>query len=162
SYESPQDVLVELRFGRYVPNADEGVEGTPFVDIFGDSNRYYGGIEVDWQALRIPYVGTFGPGFGIGYTRASAKALLENSEGRSSQPTSLTIIPMYLVGVLRADVFARRGVPLVPYAKLGFGYAIWTASDADETAEVDGVVGRGASYGIQWALGGMLLLDPLA
>src|SRR5690606_33179868 len=132
-------------------------------DVFGGSSRYYGGLELSWQALRIPYVGTFGPGFGIGYTRATAKALLESGEGRSSQPTSLTIIPMYVVGVLRADELSRRTpVPLVPYAKLGVGYAIWTASDADETARVDGVLGRGASYGLQWALGGMLLLDALA
>src|SRR5690606_25575155 len=125
-YESPQTVAFELRFGRYVPDADEGVEGTPFADVFGGSSRYYGGLELSWQALRIPYVGTFGPGFGIGYTRATAKALLESGEGRSSQPTSLTIIPMYVVGVLRADELSRRTpVPLVPYAKLGVGYAIW-------------------------------------
>jgi hypothetical protein len=157
--ESPQDVAVEFRFGRYVPNADDGLNGTPYVDTFGTDNRYYGGLELDWQLLRIPYLGSLAPGFGIGYTQSSAKARLENG-GTSQQPTSLQILPMYLVGVLRADVVAKQTpIPLVPYAKLGLGFAFWRATDAGEAAKVDGVSGRGHSYGYQFALGGMLMLD---
>jgi hypothetical protein len=157
--ESPQEVAVEFRFGRYVPNADEGVTGTPYVNTFGNDNRYYGGLELDWQLLRIPYLGTFGPGFGIGYTKASARALTESGKV-SGQPTALQILPMYLVGVLRADVIPKEtGIPFVPYAKLGLGFAFWRASDADSSAKVDGVSGRGHSYGTQLALGGMLLMD---
>jgi hypothetical protein len=157
--ESPQDMAVEIRFGRYIPGADEGLEGTPYRDVFGKGNRYFGGLELDWQALRIPHVGTFGPGAGIGYTKASAKALLEDGTA-SAQTTSLEILPMYVVGVLRADALARETpIPLVPYAKLGLGYALWRSSDAGEASRVDGVVGRSHSFGYQFALGGMLLLD---
>jgi hypothetical protein len=157
--ESPQEVAVEFRFGRYVPNADEGLNGTPYLDTFGSGNRYYFGLEFDWQLLRIPYLGTLAPGFGIGYTKSTAKALLE-SGGVSGQETALEILPMYLVAVLRADVVARETpIPLVPYAKLGVGFAFWRASDAGEGANVDGVDGHGHSYGPQFALGGMLMLD---
>lgn len=157
--ESPQEVAVEFRFGRYVPNADEGLGSTPYQDTFGTDNRYYGGLELDWQLLRIPYLGTLAPGFGIGYTQSNAKARLENG-GTSEQPTSLQILPMYLVGVLRADVVAKQTpIPLVPYAKLGLGFAFWRATDAGESAKVDGVSGRGHSYGYQFALGCMLMLD---
>jgi len=158
-WESPQDVAIEFRFGRYVPNADEGLNGTPYESTFGTDNRYYGGLEFDWQLLRIPYLGTLSPGFGIGFTKSSAKGLLE--DGRvSGQDTGLEILPMYLVGVLRADVVAKKTpIPLVPYAKLGVGFAFWRATDAGEAAEVDGVSGRGHSYGPQFALGGMLMLD---
>ncbi|HYO97829.1 MAG TPA: MXAN_2562 family outer membrane beta-barrel protein [Polyangiaceae bacterium] len=161
--DSPQDMAFEVRFGRYVPDADRGLSGTPFRDIFGDKNRYFGGIELDWQALRIPFLGTFGPGFGIGYTKTGAAAPRADGEGRSGQTTSLEIVPMYVVAVLRADYLARETViPLVPYAKLGVGLAFWRVNDADETARADdGVVGRGISYGPQFALGGMLLLDFL-
>lgn len=160
--ESPQDMAFEVRFGRYVPNADDGLSSTPYQDTFGDDTRFYGGIELDWQALRIPYFGTLGPGFGIGYTRSTADAPLASGMGRSGQTTSLSILPMYLVGVVRADVIARETpVPLVPYLKLGVGYALWWASDADDTAEVDGVEGKGRSYGSQFGLGIMLLLDAL-
>ncbi|HET9929156.1 MAG TPA: MXAN_2562 family outer membrane beta-barrel protein [Polyangiaceae bacterium] len=162
STESPQDVAVELRFGRYVPNADEGLNGTPYKSTFGDKNRYYVGAEVDWQLLRIPMFGTLGPGIGAGYTIASANARFSDGSAVSKQTTSLAILPMYLVGVLRADVVARETlVPVVPYAKLGLGYALWWSKDQEDTARVDGKVGRGASYGYQFALGAMFLLDVI-
>ncbi|MFZ5889643.1 MAG: MXAN_2562 family outer membrane beta-barrel protein [Myxococcota bacterium] len=160
--ESPQNVAIELRFGRYVPDADDGLNGTPYVDVFGKKSRYYGGLEVDWQVLRIPMLGTLGPGLGVGYTVASGRAQFSDGSGASQQDTSLTILPMYLVGVFRLDVVTRETViPLVPYAKLGLGYALWRADDQDETSRVDGKLGRGASYGYHFALGGMFLLDFL-
>lgn len=168
--ESPQDVAVELRFGRYLPNADDGLDSTPYADMFGNGNRYYGGVELDWQVLRIPYLGTFGPGVSVGYTRSSARAPFEprpgeapdTQRGLSDQSTSLTIYPMYVVGVLRADVIAREtAVPLVPYGKLGLGVALWNINLGDEPTRVDGDRGRGLSYGPQFALGGMFLLDVL-
>jgi hypothetical protein len=159
-YESPQNMAFELRFGSYVPHADDGLNGTPYRDTFGTNLRYSFGIEVDYQLLRIPYLGTFGPGIGAAYTRSNGQAFLEDGVTRSRQDTSLQIYPFYVVGVLRADVIARETwVPLVPYAKFGLGYALWRASDAGDTSKVDGVSGKGRSYGLQMALGGMLMLD---
>jgi hypothetical protein len=160
--ESPQQVAVELRFGRYVPNADDGLSGTPYQDVFGDDNRYYGGLEVDWQLLRIPYFGTLSPGIGGGYTRSGATARFESDGRESGDTTRLHIFPFYLVGVLRADVIARETpVPLVPYGKLGLGVALWRVTDGNGTASSDGVSGRGLSYGPQFMLGAMFLLDAL-
>jgi hypothetical protein len=160
-----QIVAVELRFGRYVPNVDDEFSGTtPFRDTFGKGNRYLIGLEVDWQALRIPHFGTFGPGLGWGYTTMSARAFLPASpDVRAEEETSLSIMPMYLAAVLRADVLARETpVPVVPYAKLGLGYALWWSSNEDGTSRsATRKVGRGASYGPQYALGAMLLLDIL-
>jgi hypothetical protein len=162
-HESPQDAAVEIRFGRYVPDADRGVSGTPYKDTFGSGNRFYAGIEADWQLLRIPYLGTLGPGFGIGYTKSSAYARTAVGMTPTGESTSLEILPMYLVGVLRADVLTREtSVPLVPYAKLGVGYALWRASNGEHTPSVGGVVGRGHSYGFHGALGLMLLLDAFS
>lgn len=161
--ESPQNAAFELRFGPYKPEVDSEFNGArPFEDTFGSDNRYLVGIEVDWQALRIPSFGTFGPGFGWGYTKFSGDALLADGSGnRSAQTTTLNVMPMYAVGVLRVDVLARESyVPIVPYAKAGFGYALWWSSDGDGAAHGDdGTVGRGASYGPQFALGAMFLLD---
>ena len=161
--ESGQSTAVEIRIGRYVPNVDDEFDNgaTPYEDSFGDGDRFLFGVEVDWQLLRIPYLGTLAPGLGWGFTKSSGDALLQDGTGRSDQTTSLTIMPMYLVGVLRADVIARETlVPLVPYAKLGLGGALWWVSDGDDTARTDsGISGRGTSYGYQFALGGMLLLD---
>lgn len=159
---SEQTVAVELRFGRYLPSADQGLDGTPYADVFGNDNRYFAGVEIDWQVLRIPYLGSLSPGLGFGYTKASAKAPFESLEARSGQDTSLEIFPAYVVGVLRADELARRtAVPLVPYGKLGLGVALWRAREADRTASADGVSGKGVSFGPQFALGVMFLLDVL-
>ena len=161
--ESPQYGIVEARFGPYYPRVDRSVPGTPFKDTFGSSKRYMFGLEADWQVLRIPHVGTLGPGLGWGYTRATGYArLTAQPDTLSDEQTALSVMPFYLVGVLRADVFMRDfGVPLVPYAKLGLGYALWWASDGGTTSRQNGVLGRGVSYGPQYALGGMFLLDVL-
>lgn len=160
--ESKQDTAVELRFGRYVPEVDSKLNSTPFQTTFGNSNRYLLGFEADWQLIRIPHFGTLAPGFGWGMTKFGAKARFTDGSGTSDADTRLWIMPMHLVGVVRADVLARDfSIPIVPYAKLGFGYALWWSSDGEKTAKVNGVVGRGASYGLTYALGAMFLLDVL-
>ena len=161
--ESEQYGMVEARFGPYYPRVDKSVDGTPFKDVFGDSKRYMFGLEGDWQVLRIPHLGSLGPGLGWGYTRATGYArLTAQPTVKSDEQTALSIMPFYLVAVLRADVFMRDfGIPLVPYAKLGMGYALWWASDGGTTANQNGVSGKGISYGPQYALGGMFLLDIL-
>jgi len=162
-HESPQNGAFEARFGPYTPRVDSSVPGTPFKDTFGTKKRYMFGLEADWQALRIPHLGTLGPGLGWGYTRATGRArLTAQPDVLSDEQTALSVMPFYLVGVLRADVFMRDfGIPLVPYAKLGLGYALWWASDGGTTSRQNGVLGRGVSYGPQYALGGMFLLDVL-
>jgi hypothetical protein len=167
--ESPQHFAGELRIGRYVPSIDEEFDGraTPYREMFGTDNRYSIGLEVDWQVLRIPFLGTLGPGFGLEYTKSTAPGFVTSTvgvPGQAPQPagedTSLVIFPMYAVAVLRADYFARETpIPVVPYAKLGLGAAIWSISNGGGRANVNGSTGSGLSYGPQFALGGMLLLD---
>jgi hypothetical protein len=161
--ESSQIGLVEARFGVYNPRVDKSVPGAPYRDTFGDSNRYIVGLEGDWQATRIPHLGTLGPGLGWGYTRSSGYARLTSDLDRlSDEETSLTIMPIYLVAVLRADVLPREfGIPIVPYAKFGLGTAVWWSADGGETAYAGDVKGTGFSYGMQYAIGGMFLLDVL-
>jgi hypothetical protein len=55
-------------------------------------------------------------------------------------------------------------IPLVPYAKLGLGYALWWSTDGDKVARDDasnGTRGEDTSYGYTWALGISLRLDFL-
>lgn len=166
--ESPQHVAFEFRIGRYLPNVDSEFQNArPYDTIFGDKNRYSVALELDWQLIRIPYFGTFGPGVGLGYTKSSGKSLVTSDLDAgiitpSDEGTSLTIIPAYVVGVLRADYLARRyNIPLVPYAKLGLGAAVWSVGSGGGTANFNGTAGHGLSFGPQFALGGMFLLDFL-
>ena len=159
---SEQESAFEIRVGPYTPNVDDGLNGTPYEDTFGDKTRWHFGLEGDWQVLRIPQTLSFGPAFGIHFTRMSAKAPLSSGAGLSAQDTTLTIIPMHLVGVLRVDAIAdRSGVPFCPYAKLGLGYALWWSKDGEETANADGMEAKDTSYGYTVALGLAFRLDWL-
>jgi hypothetical protein len=159
---SPQDWAFEIRFGQYPPRVDNALDGTPYKTIFGRKKRWQGGAELDWQVFRIPKLLSVGPGLGLAYTSASARAPLASGAALSAQDTSLHILPLFLVGVLRLDVIADRTlIPLAPYAKLGAGYAFWWSSDGEESAHDGNIAGKGASYGYTAALGVMMRLDWL-
>ena len=159
---SEQETAFEIRVGPYKPNVDDDLNSTPYETTFGDKTRWHFGLEGDWQVLRLPRTLSFGPGFGIHFTRSTAKAPLSSGSGLSAQDTSLTIIPMHLVGVLRIDAIAdRANIPFCPYAKLGFGYALWWSKDGEQTASVGGDEAKDTSYGITYALGLALRLDWL-
>jgi LPXTG-motif cell wall-anchored protein len=168
----------EVRFAPYWPAVDSepGLTGKPYEATFGSDPRFYFGLEFDYMPLRIPYLGTFGPGIGWGYTWASSEAAItgctpSDSEAcQSEDVTSLTIMPMHISAVLRGDELMRRtGVPIVPYGKFGFGLAWWQTeqtSGISETEEVqDGetvqVKGQDWSWGLHIALVAALALNWL-
>lgn len=161
SAQSPQNSAFELRFGPYHPGIDEQIDGNAFSTHFGDDSRWLIGFEYDWQMLEIPNFGTLGPGFGMGYTKMSG-GVFDNMGNATGQTTTLSILPMYGVAVLRVDVLSKTTpVPLVPYGKAGIGYALWWTDDGSGSLErtQDGTVGSDTSWGTQFALGIMLLLD---
>lgn len=160
NYDSEQYAALEARFGPYWPNVDEEVNGAPFDDTFGKS-RYAFGLQIDWQMLRIPHLGTLGPGVGWSWVRYSGAAPFADGTGISDQETRLWIMPLWGVGVLRADVLSKDwGIPFVPYGKLGIVYALWGCSTGDTRCRsADGKLGRGSELGTMWAAGLMLLLD---
>jgi hypothetical protein len=153
---------IEMRFGPYLPNVDGGVPAqngvakTPFADVFGldcsattptftgsVSPRILFGLEVDYHPIRIPYVGSLGPGVGWSFTSFSNQAQVTASPRGapqcSQESTSLTIMPMHGSFVLRADELMRRtGIPLVPYGKVGAGVAWWRSSNDTGTEEICG------------------------
>jgi hypothetical protein len=171
-YESPQRFAFELRFSPYRPDIDSepGLTGKPYESVYGTMPRLMIGAELDWQVLRIPHLGTLGPGAFVGYTSMSAKAGLAtpHADGRtvSDENTSLDIFPMGVVAVLRVDTFWRDGgIPLIPYAKLGPAFALWRAYNEGGTSVANGVDGKGHTNGFMWALGAMFtlnILDPYA
>lgn len=156
--------LIEARAGPYYPEIDSEFEGraAPFQKTFGSESRILVGFEYDRDVLASAF-GTAALGVGFGYTRFTAYSLLADGSGkRAKEESSLTLLPVSLLAVGRLGVFMNEyDVPLVPYAKAGLGGAFWWANDGEGTAEADGVIGRGSSWGPHLALGGMLLLDAL-
>jgi hypothetical protein len=185
-YQSPQNFAAELRLGPYYPDVDsdpalkpvvppnanpsmdcQTSTSGPLATSFGTSKRFMLGGEFDWQALRIPHLGTIGPGVAIGYTHLSGNATFvtphvtaSGSTCQSGESTSLTIVPVYVMGVLRADVLWRElRIPLVPYVKAGLGDAFWRASNSLGTSTFNGVTGEGHTYGAEFAAGLALNLN---
>jgi hypothetical protein len=166
-YRSPQYAAFELRIGPYRPNVDSEFESsgqTPFQDTFGSGESFMVGFEVDYQALRIPYVGTLGPGLGVGFTMYSGHTKFTDGSGISEQQTAFWVVPFYLDAVLRVDVLARSlRVPLVPYAKLAFVLAPWEARDGrGNSVDATGRPGQGTEFGYAAHVGLMLQLNFLA
>jgi hypothetical protein len=168
-YESPQNFAAELRFGLWNPaiDSDPALHGSPFKEAFGTAPRLLVSAEFDWQAFRIPHLGTIGPGIGAGYASISRPAQLANCDQtvrscESGETTTLQVIPFDLVAVFRADVLYRSfRVPLVPYVKAGLAYAIWRASNSLGTSrsKSGGVLGVGSSLGTHVAVGLALNLN---
>jgi hypothetical protein len=163
--ESPQNFALEFRFSPYRPDIDDepSLNGQkPYENVFGTMPRLLFQIELDWQALRIPHVGTLGPGLAVGFTNMSAPARLTNGRGVAAEDTSLEIFPAYAVAVFRADVILRElRFPIVPYVKGGFGAARWRAYGPLGTSSSGGVSGKGTTYGTQVAIGATLSLNFL-
>ena len=160
SLESPQHFALELRLGPYRPRIDSEFDGrTPYRDVFGNKTRVMAALEFDWQAWRLDGVGSLGPGFGLGYTRMSAGALLTGESGRADQKTTLNILPLWAAAVLRVDALARRTVvPLAFYAKTGLATGLWWSDSGNGTSrDAGGLIGKGRSDG--WLLAGGLMLD---
>ena len=154
---SSQNFEIEARVALYQPQVDSDPKlkgATPYATTFGTTARYEVGLEFDWQALRIPEVGTLGPAFAFGYTQMNGNATIVATGKPSAESTSLTILPMYLVAVFRVDALDKKAhIPLVPYVKAGLGYALWRASNTAGTSIAGGQKGEGYSLGTQLAAG---------
>src|SRR4051812_29157780 len=163
-FRTPQNFALELRISPYRPQVDDdpALHGQrPFETNFGTAPRIFVGMELDWQTLRIPHVGTIGPGLGLGYVGMS-RTVETASHRASGDETSLSIYPFWAVAVLRADAIWRDlGIPFVPYGKAGLGLALWRASNSGGTSSEGNVSGKGHSFGTNFALGLALALDAL-
>ncbi len=185
-YETPQNFSLELRFSPWQPDVDSefGGRAHPFRDYFGGTDEngqlrvtdhLLGGLQFDWQALRVASIFSLGLGVSASYSNFAANAPITASGQRSGQESTLHVVPMAALAVLRFDLLARRTVvPLVFYGKAGVAVTHWwidagddyarrnAASPAapDNTADF-GRSARGFSYGWQVAAGAMLRLDFL-
>ena len=173
-FRSPQRFALEVRVGPYSPDVDEEFAGTPdrpHDNFFEGSTRVMTQVELDFQLFRR--FGTAAIGLSVGYFRENGNNLAAPPKNaaedmtpnygspRSADKTRLSLYPVALLAVYRADqLFRRYGIPFIPYGKLGLNYTMWSVYDSnDEVVEHRGARGRGATRGWQGAVGMSLVLD---
>ena len=181
-FASPQWFAFELKFGPYSPEIDSapGV-GAPYAELFGSVQTKDGVTslkqpkaqlltEIEFDVQLLKKVGTLGLGLNVGFFRNSAKGfrypdgmgnascdpLVGAGCTRSGDRTALNVLPVALLAVYRFDYLAKRWrVPLVPYAKIGLGYAFWWIEGGGgardiATANIGGKTQKGAGGTWGW------------
>jgi len=101
---------------------------------------------------------------GESFTDCNSTTVFDSTEGNSQ--TRLTVIPISLEGVYRADYLHRyHGVPFEAYVKIGLDYHLWWAttegSVAERTVDDKTTRGEGGTPGYHASVGLMLNLDWL-
>jgi hypothetical protein len=184
-YRSPQHFALELKFGLYSPDIDStpGLTGKPFSDVFvsqDDPNlgrRPSGALmttlEFDWQIWHG--FGSLGIAASVGFSRRSSHSFefagdttscVVPSCTRSSDTTTLTLMPFTWEAVYRFDVLTRWRIPIVPYLKGGLAWYLWWIERGDGgLAYVQNGASKefaiGAVFGLVAHPGVALLLDIL-
>jgi hypothetical protein len=170
SHQSPQRWAIELRFGPYRPDVDSEFNGaaSPHQAFFGSKHRLMFQAEGDYQFFNR--FGSAAVTVSAGYFRESAKSFVEGSttDVRSGDDTSLTLYPLGAGLAYRFDLFARRlNIPLVPYAKAGLTYTVWSIANGNGDVATGDGGGRGRGGTPGWSAGAGLafllnFLDPNA
>lgn len=144
---TPEQFALELRGGPYRPEV-----GPPFEESFGGDRGPMLAMELDVLVLRIPYVGHLGIGSGVGWSRYSGRAEVVGG-GEAAEETSLTLVPVPIMGVLRVDVLSRElNIPLLFTGKLSADIVFWNSETGNDE-------GSGIGLGLRWGAQVALELD---
>jgi hypothetical protein len=139
---SAESVTLELRAGSYQPNVGNAAATALFNNDLGP----YIGAEVDVHVFRIPYVGPFALGVGVGWAEWTGKVRSANGSAlQGAGDTGLSMLNANALAVLRADALSRYlDIPLVLSGKIGFDFGYWeTGSEGAKDA-------TGVSLGLRW------------
>ncbi|MBN2525349.1 MAG: hypothetical protein JXR76_03080 [Deltaproteobacteria bacterium] len=160
---SPRHGALELKFGPYRPNGSRFAVDDRRYDygsFFGENeNMVRVELELDWQFARIDKVMSFAVAGGWGFMREEARGFVETTAGaapeRSSDKTSINVMPFSLLGVIRLDVLTEKlAVPFVPYIKGGLNWYVWwtkTGGSRDNSGGTPGwQINPGLAFLLDW------------
>jgi hypothetical protein len=158
---SPRHGALELKFGPHRPHGDAFMVNDTrydYTDFFGENESMFRAeLEIDWQFARIDEVMSFGIGGGMGFMREEARGFVEtpgtNELQRSSDKTSLNVIPFSLLGVIRIDVLSEKlNIPFVPFFKAGLNWYVWWTKTGGDKDNSGGTLGWQVNPGLAFLL----------
>ncbi|GAC1344573.1 MAG: hypothetical protein NVSMB23_19640 [Myxococcales bacterium] len=165
---APRRLLVAVKVDRYDPqiDAERGLTGTPYRDIFRGRAPLRWQLEADWEAFH-PF-GSILFGGTIGFWQNIGRGIVNSSGVRSDDTALLDILPLGAIATYRFDWVADRvpWLPVIPYAQAGLTAALWTSFAGNGSVSRNATPGQGGrgsgwSYGYTTALGVALALDVL-
>ncbi|MFI5308493.1 MAG: MXAN_2562 family outer membrane beta-barrel protein [Polyangiales bacterium] len=149
-FSSPEHFALEVRVGPYQPDMGGNKAFTTF---FGTDHGPMFAFELDVVAYRLKDVLYLNGGAGMG-TASYLGHTLDATGLPTAEKTTLSMLPINLLAVLRVDVLARKlSVPFIFAGKIGYQWAHWNAQDG-KAAPVSGW-----SVGMRWAAQVALDLD---
>lgn len=163
--QSPQHFWLDVRTGPYQPGIDSepGLSGSPYKDMFGNKHPLLTRVECGVDVFGS--FGRLGLGVAAAYWGVNGKGRYPNDGDKVAEDAvSLTLWPVSPVLNYRFDLFWQRwNVPLIPYAKVGYGLAHWSSRVSGKVPEVGGNKAQGFAHGFEWAAGlqvALNFLDP--
>ncbi len=141
-------VLLSASAYRPAIDSEPGLTGTPYRDLFGDSQLPLVRLEVQ-RALWSGAFGAISLGAAVGRWHIDGHARLAGSESEAADAVSFEVRPVSALVALRGDFLESAGIPFAPFVKAGYGFAYWRSG-----------VG-GWARGIEYTGGLQLVLDDL-
>jgi len=143
NFESPENFGIEFRIGPYQPDMGDNDAADTF---FADDSGPLLALELDLIAYRLPEVLYLAGAGGIGWMNFDGKTL-DDLGAPTSEETSIEIVPLNLLAVIRIDALPRKlSVPVIFTGKIGYQWASWS-TESGGVDEADGW-----SVGLLWAL----------
>ncbi len=161
TFHSPQSFTVALRLGPYSPSIDSepALKGkTPYKDIFGTQTPLMWRVGLDYDVFKK--FGRLSVGLSLGFWQALGKGRSKSTDQPTGDTILLNLWPLTPSVAYRFDVpWVRYGVPLVPFARFGYGFTKWSSSKNGQTSTFGGDSASGWARGIEYAVGVELVLD---
>ncbi len=147
NFNSPERLILELRVGPYQP--DMGGNAA-FDRLFAEDDGLLLALELDVIAFRLDDILYASAAAQLGWAKYKGYAL-DVDGAPTREESSLEIVPLSALAVLRLDAFARQlGIPFIVTGKVGYTWMSWST----ETGGADNAAGwsLGLAYAAQLAL----------
>jgi hypothetical protein len=165
-WEPPHEWTLEIRASSvYYPDADTGFPEQPFHAVFGPKHRWLAEIQIDHDVWKK--FGTISVGFATGYAEFYGHGFVEDATlglVQVADRASFHEIPFRLLATYRFDPYVPRGIPLVPFVRVGLDWYYYWASLGSGQISIDpatGAKGQGLTSGFEGTIGLEFLLDTL-